>query len=211
MSSLSAEVEDTLRVASEEARKLGHRSWGSEHVVLALAAENAQRGRRPVEILNQLGIRESRVRGLIERHCPSDLEADEVFAGAEVAYIVTNTRWIAAYLEAVVAEPEHLLLGTLWYEKPESKVLRNLEVAFEDAYREMTGQQPPDTIRPVRPVYVYPPPGDLSAFVRALHAVLPGEATFGFAFDDERAWFSPSPETIDLEEYIPKAQARVAE
>lgn len=219
MARLAEQVDGTLKLASEEAIRFGHRCWGSEHIMLGLTLANGEGEGRAAEILDQLRITEGHIRGLIERYRPSDAEREggaerepaaapvqRVFAAPEVGYIISNTRWVAAYLGSSLAGTEHLLLGTLWFEKSESKVLRDLAVTFEDAYRKTTGQEPPDEIRPLRPVYVSPF-GDINALVRALNEILPAGSSLRFAFDDERAWFSTSPETIELQDYIPQALA----
>ncbi len=100
-------------------------------------------------------------------------------------------------------DTEHLLLGTLRHDKPESKVLRQLGATFEDVYRELTGQEPADEIRPERPVYVHEK--DLAPLLRFLPEVLPAEVSYGFDFDDELAWFTSS--SGGFEAYVRRALA----
>ncbi len=140
----------------------------------------------------------------MDRHCPRSTEGhDVVGAGPEVGQIVTHTRWLAIYLRAAAADTEHLLLGTFLYDKPESKVFRQLGVTFEDVYREMTGDEPPEEIRPSRPLYV--PEDDLAPLLRFLPDVLPEGASYSFDFDDELAWFNCS--LNDFEVYVRRALA----
>lgn len=161
-------------------------------------------GERGAEILNQLGASESLLRRLIERHQPRGLERTEVHAGPETGYIVSNTRWLGAYLRQSLAGAEHLLLGTLWHEKPGSKVLRELPVTFGDAYREVTGQEVPEEVRPSRSVFVSR--DDLERLLRTLAEVLPAGVRYGFSFDDDLAWFSTDSD-IDLRDYVRRALA----
>ncbi len=217
MARLTQKTEAVLRLAVEEATELEHPVWGSEHVLLALTKGTGEDSGRPAEILNQLGVTEARLRELIDRHGLSRMERaierrDHVCAGHETAYIVNHARWLAAYLRQPLADPEHLLLGTLWHDKPESKVLRDLQVSFEEAYRQLTGEEAGQEIAPSRSVYVSR--RDLEPVVGALQALLPAGVWFGFAQDDELAWFSAHPDVdaegqeIDLESHIEQALAR---
>ena len=192
-----------LRRAGQEAERLGQPIWGSEHILLSLTRlDRGDAGRGP-EILDRLGISADVVEGLIERHCSSAEIDDHVRAGPEVAYVVTHTRWLAIYLGQNPANTEHLLLGTLQHHKAESKVLRELDLTFEDAYSALTGQEPPPELRPRRPLYV--PEQQLSALLRYLPDVLPEGVSYGFNFDDELAWFDSSAEDFDV--YVQRALA----
>ncbi len=127
---------------------------------------------------------------------------------------MSNARWIAAYLRERLVDPNRLLLGTLWHEKPESKVLRELDASFEDAYRLVTGDDAPPEIRPERSVYVSK--HQLQPLVAALPEVLPAGVSFGFAQDDETAWLSASPAVdpedreVDLAAHIARALERAS-
>ena len=214
MAGLTHKTSAVLRRAAQEASALDHPIWGSEHVLLQLAA--SENGGRAGAMLERMGVTETRLRELLERHgipVPNREvgQVDHVLAANEVTLIVNNTRWIAAYLHQRLADPEHLLLGTLWQEKPESKVLRELAASFEAAYRHLTGDDPPDELRPARSVYVGR--AELDRLVGRLSEVLPAGVSFGFAYDEEIAWFSASPECdaegrhVDLEGCIERALA----
>ena len=212
---LSKASEEAIALAVEEASDLGHRSWASEHVLLALAQLGAVRAG---EILNALGATESRIRELLIRHRPPETPRRErakpnpsgesrpptVPTAADFERVWLHTRWLAAYFRPSRADTVHLLLGTLWDEKPDRKVFRELGLRFEDVYREATGREPPDEVLPPRAVYVSKE--DLMPVVRALPQVLPAGASFGFAEDDECAWLTTHSD-IDLSDYVGRALA----
>ena len=177
--------------------------WGSEHIVLALTRLGRDEPGRGPEILDRLGITEGVVSELVERHCPPGETHEHVRAGPEVAYIVTHTRWLAIYLHQTPPDTEHLLLGTLQHHKAESKAFRELDLTFEDAYKELTGEEPAPELRPRRPLYV--PERQLAPLLRYLPDVVPAEVSYSFAFDDELAWFDSAAEDFDV--YVQRALA----
>lgn len=205
---LTEKAGETLRLASEDARKLGHPTWDSEHILLALTTLGGERAVPGAAIRSHLDVTEPRVRGLIERHIPCAAERDEIYASHQIERVHLHARWIAAYLGRVRTDTDHLLLGVLWDEQPENKVLRDLGISFVDVYQEVTGGPPPEEVAPPKLVYISE--DHLTTLLGTLPAVLPSGVSFSFACDDERAWFSTHSD-IDLELYVRRALPRAAQ
>lgn len=196
MTRLSSAAQAALKLAGREAAGLGNGAWGSEHVLLALTQIDRDDAAGAAAILARLGLSESRVRALLYRHLPH-VDADEDAippASAEIGYVITHARWIAILVGDRVADSRHLLLGVLWHDKPASIVMRSLDVTFEDAYTEVTGQRPPAALKPNRAVFV--PVKHLEGLLAKLPMVIP-EGSWGWAADAELAWFSTTSD-IDL-------------
>lgn len=210
MTRFSDGVQAASKLASEEARAFGHPWWGSEHLLLALTQVERDDPDSAAGILARLDVTESRIRALLYRHHPPvDGQDDEIRgSGPEIGYVFTHARWIAVHLEDRVAGTRHLLLGTLFHEKAESRVLRELGVTFEDAYREATGRRPAKALTPERSVFV--PVEELQGLLATLPKVLPEGRCFGWANDDELAWFVTS-DDYDLDHYVQYARTLLAD
>ena len=210
MTRLSDGVHAASKLASEEARGFGNPHWGSEHLLLALTQVERDDPDSAAGILARLDVTESRIRALLYRHHPPvDGQEDEIRgSGPEVGFVFTHARWIAVHLEDRVAGTRHLLLGTLFHEKAESRVLRELGITFDDAYRAATGRRPPPALTPERSVFV--PVEQLDGLLATLPKVLPVGRSFGYAYDDELAWFSPM-SNYDLDHYVQYARTLLDE
>lgn len=220
---ITTKVQRVIKEAAEEARKRGDRDWGREHVLLSVLGLGGQAGGRAAQILERLGIHERRVREVIDRHRPPGPELEEpppvlgepptqvTFAGKQTERLWVHTRWVAAYLGQRTADTEHLLLGLLSDDRPGDsidKIFAELGLRFEEVYRELTGEPPPQELRPPRPVII--PIADCETALRMLPKVLPVDVSYSFNFDDERAWFE-SPSDIDLEDYMKRALAQAGD
>ncbi len=212
-------TENTQRVsklAAEEARKRGDREWDREHVLLALCQLSGEPGVRGGEILDRLDIDERCVREAIDRHRPPAPELDETplepggppnqqtFVAHQIERVWIHSRWVAGHFDQRAADTEHLLLGVLSDDHPEDKILADLGIRFEDAYRELTGELPPEALIP--PSSVILPIDDYTTALRMLPKVLPAGVSCSHNFDEKRAWFSTSSD-IDLEAYMKRALA----
>lgn len=205
-----------FRLAAEEARRRGDREYGREHLLLALCQLSGEPDLRGAAILERLGMDEGRVREVIDRHRPPRPELDEtplepggppnqqVYPAHVIERVYIHGRWLAAHFGQRATDTEHLLLGVLSDEDPQNKILRDLGLRFEDAYRELTGELPPRELVPPRDVII--PIGDFETALRMLPKVLPAGVYCSHNFDDQYAWFSTSSD-IDLEPYVRKALA----
>jgi len=102
-------------------------------------------------------------------------------------------------------DTEHLLLGVLSDDWPEDKLLADLALRFEDVYRELTGEAPPQELIPPRSVII--PISDFETAIRMLPKVLPAGVSCSHRFGEQRAWFDTSSD-IDLEDYVKRALAQ---
>jgi hypothetical protein len=214
---MTQNTERVVKQAVEEARTRGDREWNREHVLLALTRLGDEAGASVAEVLDRLGIHERRVREVIDRHRPPGPELEQppaepgkppaqvTFAGDQVERLFLHTRWVAAYLGRRAADTAHLLLGLLCDDRPEDRIFAELALRFEDVYQELIGEPPPEEVTPPRPVIV--PIGEFETVLRMLPRVLPSGVSFGFALDDERAWFDTSSD-VDLEDYVRRALAQ---
>lgn len=164
------------------------------------------------KVLGELGVTEPRISEFVDRHFQARTASrSEPHASLAVKEVMTHAHWLAAYRRSRVVETEHLLLALLWdQDSISAQALAEFGVSFGDAYRTLTGEEPPPEIRPApstigdhgEPVYVSK--NEMEVLLRRLQKFLPPKATYAFNFDDERAWFWADKE-VDLGRAVEEA------
>lgn len=109
---LTERARTVLWRAQEEARRLGHPSLGTEHLLFGLVREG---NGAPAHALRSLGVRLSDVRGALERmegrHNPAG--PDEIQLSHDAKQVLERAAGEMQRLDDYYLGPEHLLLGLL--------------------------------------------------------------------------------------------------
>ena len=204
MARLTQHAQAAVRQATEIAQVRNGRAADSEHILLALT-KLYEEGTASARVLSGLGITEVLMLNTMDGFAAPGGGGAGGSDAHSITHIVTHTRWLARYFRETRADREHLLLGALWHEPPENKVLRELrlqEVTFEAAYQRLTGQVTPPELERSQPVYV--PRDALERVLRVLPTFLPADASYSFNFDEELAWLGTS-DQVDLEGCVQRA------